>query len=211
MLPRITLLLLISLLPGCALLFPVEAGDDLADFHRIAPTQSSPAPNLTLYDLDGNPVRLYDRLGGQPVVLRLGSHSCPVYRYRRFSMADLERQYSDRVRFLIVYTQEAHPAGSNSPYRDGEWLTMINRVTGTRVAQTETLDQRIAQARSSSELLDLNAEILVDDVDNTFWEAFGRAPSPGFVIDRQRIIVLRQPWVEPDGIRDALEDLLNMP
>lgn len=59
-------------------------------------------------------------IGEQPVVLQLGSHSCPVYRYRRFDIFALQREYADRADFVVVYTQEAHPVRSDSPYRDEE-------------------------------------------------------------------------------------------
>ncbi|MDQ3269594.1 MAG: hypothetical protein M3Q11_05335 [Pseudomonadota bacterium] len=195
---------------GCASLFPVEADEDLAHFATQAPQPGQTAPELEARRLDGTPVRLSEILDGKrPVVLQLGSHSCPVYRYRRFDIAKLQREYAGDVAFVVVYTVEAHPEGSKSPYRDGEWLTNINRITRTRVRQPESTEARIAQAIWSTEKLGRNDMVVVDTFEDQTWQRYGSAPSAAFVIDTAGNIVLRQPWVEPDGIRRALDGLLQ--
>lgn len=210
LLPRVGLgVLAAATLTGCATLFPVEAGEDLAQFDRRAPRVGQPAPELQARRLDGTTVQLSDLVGTRPVVLQLGSHSCPVYRYRRFDIGRLQREYGERVAFVVVYTVEAHPAGSKSPYRDGEWLTNINRLTGTRVRQPESLQARIAQAAWSTAKLERRDLVVVDALDNWTWQRYGSAPSAAFVIDVNGNIALRQPWVEPSGIRRVLDQLLQ--
>lgn len=194
---------------GCALMFPTEAGEDLAHFSEQAPSAGDPAPGLQARSLDGEAVDISGITGDRPVVLQLGSHSCPVYRYRRFDIFDLQRDYAARVDFVVVYTQEAHPVGSDSPYRDGEWLSFPNWITNTRVTQPGTLGERLARADWSRRQLDRDDRILVDDMDNMTWARYGAAPSAAFVIDSEGRIVLAQPWVEPAGIRDALDRLLS--
>lgn len=193
---------------GCVLLFPTEAGESLSHFPEMAPEPGQPAPELEVRRLDGSEVELSELVGEKPIVLQLGSHSCPVYRYRRFDIFKLQRDYRDRVHFVVVYTTEAHPVGSNSPYRDREWLSFPNWITNTRVPQPESFDERLAQAEWSSTTLNRQDLILVDEFDNHTWKSYGSAPSAAFVIDINGIIVLRQPWVEPHGIRDALDQLL---
>ncbi len=201
---------LVTFASGCASLFPVEADDDLAHFATQAPGVGEAAPELQARRLDGTRVQLSDILDGkQPVVLQLGSHSCPVYRYRRFDIAKLQREYAGDVTFVVVYTVEAHPEGSKSPYREGEWLTNINRVTRTRVKQPESTEARIAQAIWSTEKLGRSDLIVVDTFEDRTWQRYGAAPSAAFVLDAGGNIVLRQPWVEPDGIRRALDGLLE--
>ncbi|MEX2499174.1 MAG: deiodinase-like protein [Wenzhouxiangellaceae bacterium] len=193
---------------GCALWFPTEAGDDLAHFEDRAPHPGQPAPNMTVRKLDGSEVDLVELFGNRPVVLQLGSHSCPVYRYRRFDMAKLQDAYRDRVDFVVVYTTEAHPDGAPSPYRDEEWLTFFNWITNTRVPQTGNIDERIDQAAWSTRELERSDLVVVDEMDDLAWRAYGAAPSAAFVVDSQGNVVLSQPWVEPDGIREALDELL---
>lgn len=207
---RILLCTMVAAMPaGCATWFPIDAGKDLAHFDRQAPRIGQPAPELRARRLDGTTVLLSDLIGKRPVLLQLGSHSCPVYRYRRFDVARLQREYGERVAFVVVYTIEAHPAGSKSPYRDREWLTNINRFTGTRVRQPETMEARIAQAAWSTAKLERRDLVVVDAIDDLTWRRYGAAPSAAFVIDTDGIIALRQPWVEPDGIRRVLHRLLQ--
>ncbi|TVQ28992.1 MAG: hypothetical protein EA370_15850 [Wenzhouxiangella sp.] len=200
---------LLSALSGCALLFPTRAGESLAHFPEMAPEPGQPAPELEVRRLDGNKTTLADLVGDRPIVLQLGSHSCPVFRYRRFDIFRLQRDYADRVDFVVVYTTEAHPVGTVSPYRDREWLSFPNWITNTRVPQPETLDERIAQAQWSSSEMNRSDLILVDELDNATWKTYGAAPSPAFVIDTAGLIVLTQPWIEPRGIREILDQLLG--
>ncbi len=212
--PILRSLFLVSLLPalnGCALLFPTQAGESLAHFPEAAPQPGEPAPALEVRSLDGSKTTLAELVGERPIVLQLGSHSCPVYRYRRFDVFRLQRDYTDRVDFVVVYTTEAHPDGAASPYRDREWLSFPNWITNTRVPQPDTLGERISQAQWSSDNLDRSDLILVDELDNTTWKTYGSAPSPAFVIDTEGFIVLTQPWIEPRAIRAALDQLLAEP
>lgn len=196
------------LLAGCAHLFPVEAGRDLPDFAAQAPAPGQQAPDPVVHGLDGRAVALSTLLDRRPVVLQLGSHTCPVYRYRRFGMARLQQEFAGRVAFVVLYTVEAHPAGSPSPYRDGEWLTWINRITGTRLDQPASLDARLQRAAWSTRELRKQDRVVVDAMDNRGWRSFGAAPSAAFVIDAGGRIVLSQPWVEPEAIRRTLRTLL---
>jgi hypothetical protein len=116
-LPLSSIIVAILSLSGC---FPHETGPTLSHYAGQAPAVGDPAPRFTLRGVDNAPVPLDQLIGNRPLVLQLGSHSCPVYRYRRFGMAKLYADYRDRVNFLLIYTQEAHPAGSRSPFTDGE-------------------------------------------------------------------------------------------
>ncbi len=193
---------------GCAGLFPVEAGDSLPHFAEQAPAEGAAAPDFHLQDLQGRTVSLADVTGEHPLVVQLGSYTCPVFRYRRFDMHPLREKYQDRVTFLVVYTQEAHPVGAVSPYRDEEWVPWMNRVAGIRSGQPGTFEQRADQARFARQAMQSNARFLVDGMDNAIWQAYGRAPSAAFVIDQQGRVVLRQPWVEPRELSEVLERLL---
>lgn len=191
---------------GC---FPKSPGTSLAHFPEVAPAVGQPAPDFVLQTVDGHePVRLQDLVGDKPVVVQLGSHSCPVYRYRRHTMDNLWEDYAGRVHFVIVYTTEAHPVGSKSPYRDGEWDPMINKMTGVRVEEPQTLEERRRRASDSKNELGLPVPVLVDSMDNAAWRAYGEAASPAFVIDGEGRIALSQVWVQPKEIRQTLDRLL---
>jgi len=199
--------LLLSLgLAGC---FPHAPGPRLQHFSEVVPAPGEEAPSLELVDLEGKPVMLEDHLGQRPVVLQLGSVSCPVFRYRRFGIEDLVRDLGDRVTFLVVYTREAHPVGSPSPYTGEEWDLWINRLTRVRVADTRSTEERRARAAATGERLDLSPTVLVDPSGDPGWRAFGRAPSAAFVLDPTGRVVARQAWVDPQELRGVLEGLLE--
>ncbi len=191
---------------GC---FPHQPGPRLAHFDASAPEIGAPAPAFTLSDLDGNSVDLTSLIGDRPIVLQFGSHSCPVYRYRRFGMAPLWEDYRDRVHFLLVYTIEAHPVGAESPYSAEEWDLWINRLVGVRVPQATDLETRREQAIASRNGLAIEPQVVVDGMDNAVWQTWGAASSPAFVIDRHGRIAARQVWIRPKRLRRVLDQLLD--
>jgi len=193
---------------ACSLLFPTEAGESLSHYDTEAPLQAAPAPEFQLTDIDGNEVALQDLVGEKPVVLQLGSYSCPVFRYRRFDIQKLQRDFADRVAFVVVYTQEAHPVDAINPYADRIWNPVINKVAGVNVPEHTSAEQRRAQASQAFELMELDSRFLVDNMDNSVWRRYGAAPSAAYVIDLQGDIRLRQPWVYPREIRKTLNKIL---
>jgi len=203
-----TLLAVVFLLclGGC---FPHEPGRRLAHFADEAPAVGAPAPDFVLQDVDGESVALSDLIGSRPIVVQLGSVSCPVFRYRRFGVEGLLEEFQDEVEFVVVYTVEAHPEGSKSPYDDEEWLTLINRFTGVRVAQPDDVESRRAEARGVADRFGLEQRVLIDGLDNEVWRSYGSAPSAAFVLDREGRVALRQVWIDPAEIRQTLNRLLD--
>ena len=210
MLPRLAFVVTLLLSQtACSLLFPTEAGESLSHYDGSAPQQAEPAPGFTLYDIDGNQVMLADLVGKKPLVVQLGSYSCPVFRYRRFDMQELQREFVDRVDFVVVYTQEAHPVDAINPYEDRIWNPVINKVAGVNVAEHKTAEERQRQASMAFDAMELDSRFLVDSMDNSVWRQYGAAPSAAYVIDVHGIIRLRQPWVYPREIRKVLLELLS--
>lgn len=198
----ITLFLLLS---GC---FPSSAGKHLKHYAIESPKPTQKAPDNIVYTLNGEAVNLHSYLGNKPVVLQLGSHSCPVYRYRRFDMKKLYREYKDKVNFLVLYTLEAHPNDATNPYVDRKWVSSFNYVTNTLIPKHKSIQQRLDQANNSHTTLDLPYTMVVDNMNNTNWKSYGRAPSTAYVIDKQGNIALRQVWVNPNAMRPVLDELL---
>lgn len=205
----ITVLLIGAAQSACSLLFPTEAGESLAHYNAAAPAESEPAPDFELFDLDGNKVALQDLVGDQPVVVQLGSYSCPVFRYRRFDVQELQRDFAGRVYFVVVYTQEAHPVDAINPYVDRIWNPVINKVAGVNVPEHTSLEERRAQAALAYELMELDSRFLIDDMENSVWQQYGAAPSAAYVLDLEGTVRLRQPWVDPSEIRKTLDEILS--
>jgi len=203
------LLAIISLLLLLSSCFPKKAGSRLSHFKIEAPDVGQPAPNFELQTPDGKIVSLESFLGGKPIVMQLGSHSCPVYRYRRFSMSKLYRKYADKAHFLLVYTLEAHPKGAINPYADKEWVSSFNYLTNTIVSEHQSPEERASMASYSTKKLNIAYPVVVDNMNNEIWKAYGRAPSAAFVIDPSGNIALRLPWVDPLEIAKTLNQLLE--
>ena len=203
---NILILFIMLSLTAC---FPHKPGMRLAHHNAESPNIGEQAPEFELTDLVGNPLHLNDLLGKKPLIVQIGSHTCPVYRYRRWDMKKLHRQYGDRVNFLVVYTLEAHPFGAINPYVDREWVSSVNYVTNTLVRKHHTNDERLAQATRSKELLNLPYTMAIDSMDNRTWKAYGRAPSTAFVLDKNGKVALKQVWVNPNAMRPVLDRLLK--
>lgn len=165
--------------------------------------------SVEVVDLEGNRLDLRDLVGERPLVIQLGSASCPVFRYRRFGMRRLVQELGDRVTFVVLYTREAHPVGSPSPYTGEVWDPWINRIAGARWTDTETTGERRDQAESAERRLSLAPRVLVDPDGDPAWTDFGRAPSAAFVVAPDGRIVARQVWVDPPAIREVLMKLLT--
>lgn len=202
----VALLVAISPFLGC---FPRQAGPRLAHFDSQSPARGEHLPPVRVTDLAGRELRLAELLGDVPVVLQLGSASCPVFRYRRHAIARLEREFRGRARFIVLYTREAHPVGSPSPYSQREWDPWINRVTGVRLEDTTTTASRRRRAEEARSRLGLASLVLVDPAGDPAWSALGRAPSAAFVIDTEGRVAARQVWVHPGELRDVLLELVG--
>ena len=85
----------------------------------------------------------------------------------------------------------------------------INRLTGVKVKQPQTPEERLDQASDSHDRLNLVMPMVVDDMDNEIWRLYGAASSPAFVIDQRGVIVTRQVWLDPEEIRRILDQLLG--
>lgn len=155
-----------------------DPGPRLGHFPEAAPAPGEPLPDLEVLTLGGERVALEGLLGERPVVLQVGSVSCPVFRYRRYGIERLARELGDRVTFVVLYTREAHPVGSPSPYTLEEWDPWINRLTGVRVPAAETEEERRRRPETVRRRLDLTPLVVVDPGQDLGWQALGRAPSP---------------------------------
>ena len=53
--------------------------------------------------------------------------------------------------------------------------------------------------------------MLIDEMNNAVWQAYGAASSPAFVIDTKGKIAARQVWINPKELRQVLSRLLGTP
>ncbi len=162
------------------------------------PREGERAPDFTLQTLDGQTMRLSDYVGKRPIALEFGSYTCPVFRKKHPSMEKLYRRYGDGpVLFLVIYAVEAHPKGDPSPYSGEEWVTGPNKKSGILFRQPTNKAQRKELAKKAQSALDINITMLIDDMQNSTWKAYGQAPNAAYIIGVDGRIKLRQGWFEP--------------
>ena len=119
-------------------------------------------------------------------------------------------KYGDQVWFIIIYTIEAHPVGSPSPYSGKEWTGPASMdKEGCALTQPATYEERVAQASQMSEELGLTVPVLIDEMDNAVWCTYGPAPNTAYLIDTDGTIVAKQGWYQPQLMEAAIEEYLG--
>lgn len=121
----------------------------------------------------------------------------------------LQAEYGDRIQLVIIYTLEAHPVGSPSPYSGEEWTTPASTdEEDCPLAQPETYDQRVAQATQMTEELGITVPVLIDEMDNPAWCTYGPAPNIAYLIGRDGVVIEKQGWYQPRTMETAMVDYL---
>lgn len=92
------------------------------------------------------------------------------------------------VRFLFVYTREAHP-GETYPCH-------------------KSVEQKISHARDMVRYWKIERAMLVDDLEGTLHHAYGRLPNMTYIVNAAGNILYRANWTDPRSIRMALEQIL---
>src|SRR6266850_2258279 len=138
----------------------------------------SAAPDFTLRASSGDRlVRLSEFRGKRPVVLVLGSYTCPKFRSQAPILNALYERYHDRAEFLLVYIREAHGAGS--------WQSTINQREGVDLADATTFEQKRGYAASCVRKLKIPYTATVDPLDNGTDKAYVAWPSRVYLVDKQ--------------------------
>ena len=173
------------------------------------PEEGEPAPDFMLKDLQGNEVGLKQFKKKRPVVLVTGSYSCPVYRRQVSALNRLYEKYHKQAAFFVLYTVEAHPVKDPSPYRGKEWVTEQNTREGILLRQPTSYAERATLASRCKVDLGSSVPVLVDEMDNSVWTRYGKAPNAVYLIDYEGKILLRQAWFDSSRLEEALLKLLQ--
>ncbi len=75
--------------------------------------------------------------------------------------------------------------------------------------QPETFEQRKELAAKTCNELKIATTVVIDDMDNSVRQAYGRLPNSAYVIDKGGKIVFKEAWAKPDGWPDILHGLLG--
>lgn len=122
----------------------------------------------------------------------------------------MNEKYGEEIQFIIAYTIDAHPAGSNSPYVDREWTASFSTdLEGNPVEQPSSYQDRIDLARKTSIEAGIKTLILVDEIDNPIWCTYGPAPNIAYLVGTDGKIVFKQGWYDPVKMEKAILDYIE--
>jgi hypothetical protein len=99
-----------------------------------------------------------------------------------------ERFAAAGVKFVFVYTREAHP--------------------GERYPHLTSIDQKVRHAREMVAAKGIRRPMLVDDLEGSVHHAYGRLPNMSYVIAAGRVHY-RSSWTDPAAIEMVLERLVG--
>lgn len=106
-------------------------------------------------------------------------------------MDEIAREFAPRgVRSIFLYVREAHP-GENYPHHS-------------------TFAQKIEQARVFKKHWNCRRPILLDDLEGTAHEAFGRLPNMTYILGADHRVLFRADWTDAETVRFALNYLLSV-
>lgn len=111
----------------------------------------------------------------------------------------LEREYGDKVQFLVVYIHEAHALDGKAPAK-----------RGPIVEEPVTKEERVAVAKRCGEALDMAPlKIVVDDMKDSTAKAYNAWPDRLYLVDKKgKIAFVGGPG--PKGFRpEDLEDAIR--
>ena len=115
------------------------------------------------------------------------------------------RKYGNQVYFLVIYTVEAHPLGSASPYSDKEWpLEASVDTEGCDLYQPASYEVRVAQASQMADELKITVPVLIDEMDNPVWCTYGPAPNSAYLINTDGKVLEKQGWYQPRLMEAAI-------
>ncbi|MCA9083885.1 MAG: redoxin domain-containing protein [Planctomycetaceae bacterium] len=161
------------------------------EFLSTKPLIGDPLPDVTIYDIDGQPFPL-SGLRGHYTVLTFGCLTCPPSIWNIAGLEAVHKDYAAKgVRFFFVFKALAHP-----------------ELAGNYI-QPFTQEERLMQARRAVHQFGTHIPWIVDAMDNRCMHAMGGRPNSQFLISPEGVIVRKRAWSQPDAVRKDLEELVG--
>ena len=162
--------------------------DDLS-FRPTDPAAGDKVPSFDLVTIDGERFSSFD-LGTRPVLMVFGSLTCPVTESSGPVLNDLNAEFGDRVRFVMVNTREAHP--------------------GETIPQPQTSEQKQRHARMLQARHGFNFEVAVDTLDGQLHRAMSPKPNSAYLLSSKGTILFRGHWANDRGaLGSALREVVE--
>ncbi len=160
-------------------------------FHDLRFRKGSAAPGdvfpeFELITTDDLSLVNEDVFSDKPVIFIFGSMTCPMTASAAPIVQELFDDFGDRVNFIMMYVREAHP--------------------GQNIAQSETIEQKLDNARALKELHDIQWTVAADNIDGELHRTLDPKPNSAFLMDNNGTILFRSLWASDYGaLRLALD------
>ncbi len=176
----------------------------------------STAPDGMVTTMTGEIVSLatfFEASDSSLLVLNFGSYTCPHFRKRINELHALMGKWLDRgVRFLTVYTAEAHPDdGWKLTYQYDNDAEYTNEKDFS-FCYARSIDERKKMAQWLIEKKHFKLPVVLDSMENELLKAYNTWPIRLYIIKNSKVIYSGQqgPFgYEPDEIDKALRGMLG--
>ncbi|MFP4600979.1 MAG: TlpA family protein disulfide reductase [Persicimonas sp.] len=154
------------------------------------PSPGEPMPDFELPTTDGDTIRKSDFVGDRPLLLTVGSITCPMTAASGKILHKLHREFGDQVAFVTLYVREAHP--------------------GDAIPQAKTLDDKLAYARAYKERDGIHWKVAVDDVEGTLHRKLDPKPNSTYIMSEDGTVAYRSLWSNDErALRKGLRGIVE--
>ncbi len=158
---------------------------------QAGPRPGEDMPDFDLPTVDGGRVTRSDFVSRTPLLLTMGSVTCPMTAAADPALKRLHAGFRDRVAFMTLYVREAHP--------------------GDRYPQPDRFEREMDHARDLKERDGLPWPVAVDDIDGTLHRGLDPKPNAACLRDADGQVFFRVLWSDDreSVLRTALENVLS--
>jgi thiol-disulfide isomerase/thioredoxin len=154
-------------------------------FRQGAAKPGDSLPPFQIVSTNGDSLENRDVFGDKPVLLIFGSMTCPMTASAMPSLQALYAEFSGQIDFIMLYVREAHP---------GEHFT-----------QSETIEDKLENARKLKQFYDIRWTVAVDNIDGDLHRALDPKPNAAFLMSNTGEILFRSLWAaDRQALRQAL-------
>ena len=182
------------------------------NFDKLGYRKGNKIKNFTFFSPNGDTFSLADILeSNKPLLLISGSYTCDVSRYNIPDINAITAKYRDKVNIYLVYTIDAHPSDTVSPYSANNRIEIApaNVRDHIEAKQAKTYGERKLLAKQWQQRNAIIAPVVVDNPANDFWLTFGQAPNMAYLINPDGTVYYKQTWFKFPSLDSSINDWLH--
>jgi len=152
-------------------------------------SKSSVFPDAKVFSLKSNDyVQISSLHKNRPMVLLLGSITCPAYDLNLPKLKEVQKKYSDKIDFYTLYVRENHPTDMYKAHTD--------------------FDMKKKAAADLKSKDGITHDILIDDVKGTLHQALGNFGNAVYLVGTDGHLNHWSPFTDPDLLEKGIKNLI---